>query len=233
MDVGNAPRAHRWTVLSRIVAVVGLSATTGVTSAQMLQANQLQPMPVVATEGVNSVAVGQTAAASGTGSVAIGNGASASGNNAVALGANAVAAGDNTVSVGSAGSERQITNVAAGAANTDAATVGQVNAGVQQSNNWAAAYTDQRAQAVSNQARQVGNRAYSGIAGAMSMAGLPQAYAPGKSMISGAVGTFRSESSAAMGVSTISDNGRWVYKTNGSIDSRGDAGFSIGAGMQW
>jgi autotransporter adhesin len=37
----------------------------------------------------------------------------------------------------------------------------------------------------------------------------------------------------AVGVSTISEGGRWVYKLTGSIDTRGDSGVSIGAGMQW
>jgi autotransporter adhesin len=60
--------------------------------------------------------------------VAIGGAAVSSGKNAVALGSNSVADRDNTVSVGAAGSERQVTNVAAGTAATDAANVGQLNA---------------------------------------------------------------------------------------------------------
>jgi autotransporter adhesin len=66
--------------------------------------------------------------ATGADSVAIGGAAVSSGKNAVALGSNSVADRDNTVSVGAAGSERQVTNVAAGTAATDAANVGQLNA---------------------------------------------------------------------------------------------------------
>jgi trimeric autotransporter adhesin len=66
--------------------------------------------------------------ATGTDSVAIGGAAVASGNNAIALGSNSVADRDNSVSVGAVGSERQVTNVAAGTAATDAANVGQLNA---------------------------------------------------------------------------------------------------------
>jgi autotransporter adhesin len=66
--------------------------------------------------------------ATGTDSVAIGGAALSSGKNSVALGSNSVADRDNTVSVGAAGSERQVTNVAAGTAATDAANVGQLNA---------------------------------------------------------------------------------------------------------
>jgi autotransporter adhesin len=183
--------------------------------------------------GTNSVAIGPVASASGANSVAVGNGASATADNSVALGAGSLANRDNTVSVGTAGGERQITNVAAGTSDTDAANVGQVNTGVQQAENWASSYTDQRVGALSSEIQQVGNRANAGVAAAMAMAGLPQAYEPGKSMAAVAAGTFRSESSIAVGVSTISEGGRWVYKLTGSVDTRGDGGMSIGAGMQW
>jgi autotransporter adhesin len=183
--------------------------------------------------GTNSVAIGPTASSAGANSVAVGSGASAAADNSVALGAGSVASRDNTVSVGSPGSERQITNVAAGTADTDAANVGQVNSGVQQAENWASNYTDQRIGALSSQIQQIGNRANAGVAAAMAMAGLPQAYEPGKSMAAVAAGTFRSESSIAVGVSTISEGGRWVYKLTGSVDTRGDGGLSVGAGMQW
>ncbi|AME24528.1 ESPR-type extended signal peptide-containing protein [Burkholderia sp. PAMC 26561] len=66
--------------------------------------------------------------ATGTDAVAIGGAAVASAKNSVALGANSVADRANSVSVGAAGSERQITNVAAGTATTDAVNVGQLNA---------------------------------------------------------------------------------------------------------
>ncbi|MEP9322730.1 YadA-like family protein [Paraburkholderia phymatum] len=64
--------------------------------------------------------------ATGADSVAIGGGAQAAFSNSVALGANAVADRANAVSVGSAGSERQITHVAAGTADTDAVNVAQL-----------------------------------------------------------------------------------------------------------
>ena len=60
-------------------------------------------------------------------SVALGDGTRVYASNAVALGYNSVADRANTVSVGSVGNERQITNVAAGTANTDAVNVAQLN----------------------------------------------------------------------------------------------------------
>ncbi|ULU26391.1 hypothetical protein DYST_03337 [Dyella terrae] len=126
-----------------------------------------------------------------------------------------------------------IHNVAAGTATTDAANVGQLNAGIQQAQNWAQNYTDSRFNQINSQIQNVSNRANAGIAASMAMAGLPQSYEPGHSMAAVAAGTFRGESSIAIGVSTISQGGRWVYKLTGSADSRGDAGFSVGAGMMW
>nr|WP_246641635.1 YadA family autotransporter adhesin [Paraburkholderia edwinii] len=64
----------------------------------------------------------------GTDAVAIGGNARAQADNSVALGANSVSDRANTVSVGAAGAERQITNVAAGTADTDAVNLGQLKA---------------------------------------------------------------------------------------------------------
>ena len=60
--------------------------------------------------------------------VAIGSGAGVSAEGGVALGAGSVADRANAVSVGSKGAERQIINVAAGTADTDAVNVSQLNA---------------------------------------------------------------------------------------------------------
>jgi autotransporter adhesin len=88
-----------------------------------------------------AVAQGQNAQATGGNSVAIGNGAVASGNNSVALGAGSVASRDNSVDVGG----RQITDVAAGVAPTDAANVSQVQGAANQAYGWARQYAAQAA----------------------------------------------------------------------------------------
>ncbi|CAB3767178.1 YadA family autotransporter adhesin [Paraburkholderia solisilvae] len=66
------------------------------------------------------------AAATGSEAIAIGGNARASAANSIALGANSIADRDNVVSVGAAGRERQIANVAAGTADTDAVNVRQL-----------------------------------------------------------------------------------------------------------
>lgn len=76
--------------------------------------------------GVQSVALGFNALAAGNASVALGAYSVSTGFNSVALGNGSIADRDNAVSVGRAGSERQITNVAAGTADTDAVNVAQL-----------------------------------------------------------------------------------------------------------
>ena len=77
-------------------------------------------------EGDYSTAVGGGAWAAEFSSTALGNASQALGYNSVALGAESIADRDFTVSVGSAGNERQITNVAAGTAGTDAVNLDQL-----------------------------------------------------------------------------------------------------------
>ncbi|BDU18772.1 ESPR-type extended signal peptide-containing protein [Dyella sp. GSA-30] len=81
-------------------------------------------------QGSLSVAVGNSTATStaANSAVAIGSNASVTdtGTNSVALGHASVADRANTISVGAFGSERQIVNVAAGTADTDAANVAQL-----------------------------------------------------------------------------------------------------------
>jgi len=180
------------------------------------------------------VSVGPSSSASGNNSTAVGSGSTASGNNSVALGAGSTDGGQsNVVSVGSPTQQRQITNVAAGTAPTDAATVGQVNAGVQTAENWAQNYTNQQLAGLNHDLNTVGARANAGVASAIAMAGLPQAYQPNQSSAAVALGSFHGEAGIAVGLSTITESGRWVYKLNLSDDSRGDAGASVGAAMVW
>ncbi|SKC91682.1 ESPR-type extended signal peptide-containing protein [Paraburkholderia hospita] len=81
--------------------------------------------------GNDSIAIGGNAIAAANGAIAIGRGANATGSNSVAFGVNSVASAPNTFAVGSAVATRRIVNVADGTSDTDAATVGQVNADIQ------------------------------------------------------------------------------------------------------
>nr|WP_227852826.1 YadA-like family protein [Klebsiella oxytoca] len=179
--------------------------------------------------GSNSMAVGTKASASGANSVALGNGSSATAKNSVALGANSVANRENSVSMGYSGGERQVTNVAAGTEITDAVNVGQLKQGVSESVN----YTNKQFNQLKNMVNDQKDKLSAGIAGAMAMSSLPQPYAPGASMVGLGGGTYQGQSAVALGVSTISDNGKWVTKISGTTNSQGDFGASIGVGYQW
>ncbi len=175
--------------------------------------------------GRNSTAIGNGAQASGAGATALGNGSKASANNAVALGADSIADRDNSVSVGAAGTERQVVNVARGTAGTDAVNLNQLRE-IESGMNGQVAGLRKDVQGLDN-------RLSAGVATAMAMSALPQAYLPGRSMFSMGGGAWRGESGFAMGLSTVSDSGRWVLKGLASSSSRGDYGASVGVGYQW
>ena len=78
----------------------------------------------------------------------------------------------------------------------------------------------------------VDKRAKAGTASAIATAGLPQAYRPGASMVAAAGGYYDGQSAVAIGISTISDNGRWVIKGAANVNSK-EAGATVGIGYQW
>jgi len=195
----------------------------------MFQVNNTSNLPKPKPTGKDSAAGGAGAIASGDHSTALGTNARANHQNSVALGYNSVTDRDNSVSVGSAGNERQVTNVAAGTADTDAANVGQLKQGVNNSYQ----YTNKKFNDLKNMVDDQKDKLSAGIAGAMAVAGLPQPYAAGASMVGIAGGTYQGESAIALGVSTISDNGKWVTKLSGTTNSQGDVGAALGVGYQF
>ncbi|PIE62464.1 MAG: hypothetical protein CSA25_05075 [Desulfobacter postgatei] len=76
------------------------------------------------------------------------------------------------------------------------------------------------------------DRASKGTAAALAAASMPQAYAPGTSLMTAGIGTYRGKSAIAIGYSTMSDNGKWILQ--GSVSANeDDAGLSVGVGYQW
>ncbi|EHO6899135.1 trimeric autotransporter adhesin SadA, partial [Salmonella enterica subsp. enterica serovar Oranienburg] len=129
---------------------------------------------------------------------------------------------------GSGGTTR-IGNVSAAVNDTDAVNYAQLKRSVEEANT----YTDQKMGEMNSKIKGVENKMSGGIASAMAMAGLPQAYAPGANMTSIAGGTFNGESAVAIGISMVSESGGWVYKLQGTSNSQGDYSAAIGAGFQW
>ena len=118
-----------------------------------------------------------------------------------------------------------ITGVEAGVDATDAVNYGQLSA------------LDKKlgdsVNALGYRIGEVEDDANAGISAAMAMSSLPQAYIPGKSMVGGGVATYNGQSAVAIGVSKVSDNGRWVIKVNGTADTQGNAGGAVGAGFHF
>ena len=212
--------------------------------------------------GPNSVAIGGNSNATVENAVAIGNGATVGAEAAkgsVAIGAGAQAGKAHTgaysldpsatvaaqpsdatrvVSVGSEGNEAQIQNVAAGVVSetsTDAVNGSQLHA-TNQSINRLGDTVNNIGGNVTRLSDKVDNmdRDYrAGIAGSNAAASLPQVYLPGKSMVAAAAGTFKGQNALAVGYSSISDNGKLIWKAQANLNSRADVGVGVGMGYLW
>ena len=212
--------------------------------------------------GPNSVAIGGNSNAAVENAVAIGNGATVGAEAAkgsVAIGAGAQAGKAHTgaysldpsatvagkpsdatrvVSVGSEGNEAQIQNVAAGVVSetsTDAVNGSQLHA-TNQSINRLGDTVNNIGGNVTRLSDKVDNmdRNYrAGIAGSNAAASLPQVYLPGKSMVAAAAGTFKGQNALAVGYSSISDNGKLIWKAQANLNSRADVGVGVGMGYLW
>lgn len=262
-------------------------------------------------EGDQSTAIGSGANSTGRFSVAVGTNAKATNDHDVALGSfstteqavgtataevNGITYGTfkghkpvATVSVGSEGSERTITNVAAGritAESTDAINGSQLYAvankvgdnvkaietlkssvatnadniainanhistntqAIQNINNTISQHTtwNEAQDGQINELRKLvdglqgsnaelrkeihDNRreARAGIAGSNAIAAIPQPHAPGQTAIGVGAGYFKNEGAAAIGVSHISNSGRWVSKGGINFDTRRNVGIGLG-----
>ncbi|CAB3971241.1 adhesin [Burkholderia cenocepacia] len=164
---------------------------------------------------------------------AIGSTATATGKNAVAVGQGSVADRDNSFSVGAKGSERQVTNVAAGTAPTDAVNVQQLNDNLSAASNQAKGYTDQRIGQVYNSFNDLKKDMYGGVASAMAVAGLPQPTGAGRSMVSAATSNYHGQQGFAAGYSYVTESNRWVVKASVTGNTRSDFGAVVGAGYQF
>ncbi|MBX9403599.1 YadA family autotransporter adhesin [Lysobacter sp. BMK333-48F3] len=137
------------------------------------------------------------------------------------------------VTLNNGGAPVTIRNIRAGVNNSDAVNVQQLNEGINRAINTSNQYTDNWGITLRRDIGQLDDKASAGVASAMAVAGLPQAYVPGKSMAAVAASSFRGETGFAIGVSTISEDGRYVYKFSGNSNSQGDVGVTVGAGIMW
>lgn len=288
-------------------ATGALGTALGVSSQALAQQSTAVGAGATVTQTFGT-ALGNMAAVSSIGGVAIGSGAVVNQDNSVAIGRWSSTLSDLTLaaynpfaganiaatrpigefSIGAQGQERRITNVAAGAADTDAVNVSQLKAamkavdasgggggspagavkydtnpdgsvnhqsvtlqgdgGTQITNvapgavsatstdavNGSQLYAvDQRVTNLENKLGDIRRDAYAGTATAVAMASLPQSVLAGKSLLAIGGGTYGGESAMALGVSALSDSGRWVYRANASANTRGNVAVGVGAGFHW
>ncbi|WP_343585978.1 YadA-like family protein [Herbaspirillum sp.] len=206
--------------------------------------------------GGASIALGSGATASHADSIALGSGSATTvgaqaGYIAYALAAAQTSAGE--VNIGN----RKITGVAAGSADTDAVNVSQLKALaasipgggsggegggggmppagdlINNAVGQAKQYTDSQINNLRGDLDKYRHDANGGTASALAVAGLPQPGAPGKSMLSIAGSTYEGQTGLALGLSTYTENGRWIVKAAATTNSRGKTGAAVGAGFQW
>lgn len=197
----------------------------------------------------------------GAGSVALGAAARATGASSVAIGTSSRAEEDYTVSFGSSTIKRRLVNLADGTAATDAATVGQMDSriaaasaaasayadlgdartlaaaqtyadqGDAQTLDAARAYTDSQIAALGGGSKQMQEYANSGTAAAIAAASIPQAFAPGGSMLGAGLGHWRGETALSVGGSYMLPSGRVVLRGSASVANRGGSGGGVGVGV--
>ncbi len=140
----------------------------------------------------------------------------------------------NSVTLNPAGTApTTIHQVAAGTANTDAVNVSQLNAGVANAYNQSKNYTDAQINNLNGEIGKLKDSYRGATASAMAMASLPQPFLPGKNMVSVGAAGYQNQYGIAVGVSGITDNGRWIYKGQVSGNSNSEFGVGAGLGYQW
>jgi hypothetical protein len=174
-----------------------------------------------ASAALGGAAFGDKSVATASNSAALGTGATATAANSVALGTGSVANEANTVSVGSPGSERRITNVAAGTAPTDAVNYGQLESGLSNVLSQANNYTDMKIAGVNTRIDLLQRKSFSGIASAISMEQAPMPSAGGKTTFAMHAAVF--ENYTGLGVS-------FAHRFDTELPFAVDGSFSHSAG---
>lgn len=132
----------------------------------------------------------------------------------------------------------QIKNVAAGevsATSTDAVNGSQLHA-----TNVAVNNLSNKVDGVQNlfgdlskQVKDLHEEMDGGFAGLNAAAALPQAHRAGQSSIAAAVGAYGDAQALAIGVSTISDSGRWTVKGQANLNTEGKVGGAVGVAFNF
>ena len=115
--------------------------------------------------------------------------------------------------------EKVITNVANGVKSNDAVNVSQLN--------------DVKSK-LQNDIKEVDKKsdlALGGVSNAVAMANLPQVMGDKKFNLAASYGYYGGSHAVAVGFSGTNDNQNFIYKLSGSVNSKGNLAFGIGAGV--
>ena len=112
----------------------------------------------------------------------------------------------------------RLSNVARGTEATDAVNVQQLNEATNR---------------LERRVNDMEDDANSGIAAAMAVATLGQAYERGQKSVSMGGSVWRGETGYAVGVSSVSEEGSWLFKANGAVSSKGHGGGGVSATYLW
>ncbi|MBQ9293197.1 MAG: YadA-like family protein, partial [Campylobacter sp.] len=160
----------------------------------------------------------------------------------VIIGVKEFAGGDQVVgvvSVGNGSQTRRIQNVAPGLIgkdSTDAINGSQLYSALEGVAEHLGGQINQTNNAVNNLAQQLGEakKEYrGGIASAIAIGNLPQSTIPGKGMLSVGTGYFKDEGSLSLGLSKMSDNGKWIFKSSLSYDTQENVGAGLSLGFHF
>ena len=115
--------------------------------------------------------------------------------------------------------EKVITNVANGVKSNDAVNVSQLND------------VKSKLQKDIKEVYKKSDLALGGVANAVAMANLPQVMGDKKFNLAASYGYYGGSHAVAIGFSGTNDNQNFIYKLSGSVNSKGNLAFGIGAGV--
>ncbi|OOS23162.1 hypothetical protein B0681_09910 [Moraxella porci DSM 25326] len=92
---------------------------------------------------------------------------------------------------------------------------------------------DQRFGDTYNRIDELNANRKAGSASAMAAAGLPQAYREGQSGIVAALGQYEGETGVAIGFTSISDNGKWLFRGAYATNTQKENSANLGLGYFW
>ncbi|MCK3658433.1 hypothetical protein A4G18_06850 [Pasteurellaceae bacterium Pebbles2] len=90
-----------------------------------------------------------------------------------------------------------------------------------------------RVGSLEKQVKKINKDLKAGLAGAVAIANLPQAFKPGQGGFSAAAGSYAGQNAVAVGLSRVSEDGKWVIKGSVSINTQGDASAGAGVFRSW